>query len=80
MKNMETLLELSERILNKYPNKTVWILLNGKVMARFKDSTDLYLNITILLGDVNVKKVQLFERVIAIELDSNSFKNQFMLV
>ena len=76
----ETLKHLSERILNKYPNKRIWILLNGKVLARFKNSTDLYLNYTSVLGFVNVEKVRLVELDIAIELDSNSFKNQFMLL
>lgn len=76
----ETLYQLSERILNKYPNKRIWILLNGKVLARFKNSTDLYLNHTNFLGYVNVKKVQLVEEDIAIEFDSVSFINTFNLL
>lgn len=76
----ETLVNLSARLLEKYPNKRVWILLNGKVIARFNDVSDLYINLTILLGEVNVKKVRLVDVDIAIDLDKDSFLNKFNLL
>lgn len=55
-------------------------MLNGKVIARFNDLSDLYINLTILLGEVNVKKVRLVDVDIAIELDKESFINTFNLL
>ena len=76
----ETLRHLSEKILNKHSNKRIWILLNGKVIARFNDTTDLYINLTIILGEINVKEVTLLDDDIAIELDKESFINTFNLL
>lgn len=80
MKYMETLGELSERILSEYEDKEILLQVNGKVLMFFSNSHEFYVNLNVNLAKLKVEKIVNTSLGVVIDLNSVSVINTFNLL
>ena len=80
MKKMETLGELSERILSEYQDKEILLKVNGKVLMYFSNSHEFYVHLNVNLAKLKVEKIVNRSFGVVIQLNSVSVINTFNLL